>query len=50
MPIRLSSVLALISLGLKQAEAHDAVRQNLDKLGPDVSVEALVRACLKKAN
>jgi Holliday junction DNA helicase RuvA len=42
------AVLALIALGFKQVEAHDAVRGALAVLGPTVSVENLVRACLKK--
>lgn len=42
------AVLALIALGFKQVEAHDAVRAALDKLGPDVGADALVRACLRR--
>jgi Holliday junction DNA helicase RuvA len=42
------AVLALIALGFKQAEAHDAVRQAQAVLGAQTSVEELVRACLKK--
>jgi Holliday junction DNA helicase RuvA len=42
------AVLALMALGFKQPEGHDAVRAALAVLGPDASVEALVRACLKK--
>jgi Holliday junction DNA helicase RuvA len=42
------AVLALIALGFKQAEAHDAVRGAQAALGPDATVEALVRACLKR--
>ncbi len=41
-------VLALIALGFKQAEAHDAVRQAQALLGDQATVEDLVRACLKK--
>jgi Holliday junction DNA helicase RuvA len=41
-------VLALIALGFKQAEAHDAVRQAQQALGPQATVEELVRACLRK--
>jgi Holliday junction DNA helicase RuvA len=43
------AVLALMALGIKQVEAHDAVRQNLQRLGPDADIETIVRACLKKA-
>ena len=42
------AVLALIALGFKQIEAHDAVRAAQTMLGPSASVEQLVRACLKK--
>jgi Holliday junction DNA helicase RuvA len=42
------AVLALIALGFKQVEAHDSVRQAQAALGPQASVEALVRVCLKK--
>jgi len=41
-------VLALIALGFKQAEAHDAVRHAQQALGPQATVEELVRACLRK--
>jgi len=41
-------VLALIALGFKQVEAHDAVRQAQQTLGPQATVEDLVRACLRK--
>jgi Holliday junction DNA helicase RuvA len=43
------AVLALIALGFKQVEAHDAVRHAQPTLGPQATVEDLVRACLKKA-
>jgi len=43
------AVLALIALGFKQAEAHDAVRKAQSALGPQASLEDLVRVCLKKA-
>lgn len=43
------AVLALMALGFKQVEAHDAVRKSLGALGPQTRVEDLVRACLKKA-
>jgi Holliday junction DNA helicase RuvA len=43
------AVLALLALGFKQNEAHDAVRKALSALDPSVTVEDLVRACLKKA-
>lgn len=42
------AVLALIALGFKQVEAHDAVRHALEKLGPDAGPDALVRACLRR--
>jgi Holliday junction DNA helicase RuvA len=42
------AVLALIALGFKQVEAHDAVRTALEKLGPEVGADALVRACLRR--
>jgi Holliday junction DNA helicase RuvA len=42
------AVLALIALGFKQPEAHEAVRATQALLGAQASVEALVRTCLKK--
>ena len=42
------AILALMALGFKQPDAHDAVRAALALLGPDANVESLVRACLKK--
>jgi Holliday junction DNA helicase RuvA len=42
------AVLALIALGYKQIEAHDAVRAALRQIGPLVGAEDLVRASLKK--
>jgi holliday junction DNA helicase RuvA len=42
------AVLALMALGFKQIEAHDTVRKAQAALGPQVTVEDLVRACLKK--
>jgi holliday junction DNA helicase RuvA len=42
------AVLALMALGFKQIEAHDAVRKTQSALGPQATVEDLVRACLKK--
>ena len=42
------AVLALMALGFKQVEAHDAVRQAQAALGPQATVEDLVRSCLKK--
>ena len=42
------AVLALIALGFKQLEAHDAVHAAQNALGPNAAVEDLVRACLKK--
>ena len=43
------AVLALMALGFKQIEAHDAVRKAQTTLGFDATIEDLVRACLKKA-
>jgi Holliday junction DNA helicase RuvA len=42
------AVLALMALGFKQLEAHDSVRHAQGSLGPQATVEDLVRACLKK--
>ena len=42
------AVLALMALGFKQLEAHDAVRKVQGVLGAKATVEDLVRACLKK--
>jgi len=42
------AVSALIALGFKQPEAHDAVRAGQALLGTQASVEQLVRAALKK--
>lgn len=42
------AVLALVALDFKQVEAHDAVRKAQAILGPQATVEDLVRACLKK--
>jgi holliday junction DNA helicase RuvA len=42
------AVLALIALGFKQLDAHDAIRNVQASLGPQARVEDLVRACLKK--
>lgn len=42
------AVLALMALGFKQIEAHDAVRSAQAMLGAKATVEELVRACLKK--
>jgi Holliday junction DNA helicase RuvA len=43
------AVLALMALGFKQIEAHDSVKQAQSVLGPQASIEDLVRACLKKS-
>lgn len=43
------AVLALLALGFKQIEAHDAVRKAQGALGASATVEDLVRSCLKKA-
>jgi Holliday junction DNA helicase RuvA len=42
------AVLALMALGFKQVEAHDTVRSAQAVLGPQATVEELVRASLKK--
>jgi len=42
------AVLALLALGFKQMDAHDAVRQAQSVIGAQATVEELVRACLKK--
>ena len=42
------AVLALMALGFKQIEAHDAARGAQAVLGAQATVESLVRACLKK--
>ena len=42
------ATLALMALGFKQIEAHDAVRAAQAMLGSAATVEQLVRACLKK--
>jgi Holliday junction DNA helicase RuvA len=42
------AVMALIALGFKQIEAHDAVRAAQAVLGKLAGLEDLVRACLKK--
>jgi len=42
------AVLALMALGFKQVEAHDTIRAVQALLGPDASLEELVRASLKK--
>ena len=42
------AVLALMALGFKQVDAHDAIRAAQAALGPQATVEELVRASLKK--
>ena len=42
------ATLALMALGFKQIEAHDAVHAAQTMLGSSATVEQLVRACLKK--
>ncbi len=42
------ATLALVALGFKPAEAHDAVRGAAAVLGPQAGVDALVRAGLRK--
>src|SRR5690348_4497670 len=41
------AVLALLALGFKQVEAHDSVRKAQVSLGPQATVEDLVRASLR---
>src|SRR5687768_16472516 len=43
------AVLALMALGIKQAEAHEAIRSAIATLGTGVGVQELVRASLKKS-
>jgi Holliday junction DNA helicase RuvA len=43
------AVLALMALGFKQVDAHEAVRKTIASVLPESTVEDLVRACLKKA-
>jgi Holliday junction DNA helicase RuvA len=42
------ATLALMALGFKQPDAHEAVRGAQTMLGASATVEELVRACLKK--
>jgi len=42
------AVLALMALGFRQVEAHEALRKAQATLGVETSVEDLIRACLKK--
>jgi Holliday junction DNA helicase RuvA len=42
------AVLALVALGFKQLEAHESVRRAQGTLGPQATIEDLVRVCLKK--
>ncbi len=42
------AILALISLGYKQAEAHQAIRAVSERLGPATNVERLVREALRQ--
>ena len=44
------AVLALMALGFKQVEAHESVRAAQARLGPQVGLEDLVRASLKKGD
>ena len=43
------AILALVSLGYKQMDAHKAVLAAAEKLGPSAGVEQLVRASLRSA-
>jgi Holliday junction DNA helicase RuvA len=42
------AVLALLALGFKPIDAHEAVRVAQAALGAPATVEDLVRACLRK--
>lgn len=42
------AVLALMALGYKQMEAHNLVRKAVASVGPQATVEDLVRVCLKQ--
>jgi Holliday junction DNA helicase RuvA len=42
------AMLALVALGYKQVEAHDAVRAAVTAAGEQATIEDLVRLCLKK--
>lgn len=42
------AVLALIALGFKQVEAHDAIKAAVEKLGPSAGPDELVRASLRR--
>ena len=42
------AVLALIALDYNQVEAHDTVRAAVAALGPQATIEEIVRASLKK--
>jgi Holliday junction DNA helicase RuvA len=44
------AALALMALGFKQVEAHEVVRQAQGALGPQATIEELVRASLKKGD
>ena len=43
------AVLALMSLGFKQVDSHETVRAAQAALGPQATIEELVRAALKKS-
>ena len=42
------AILALIALGYKQVDAHDAVRTAMEKIGSDAGIDELVRATLRR--
>lgn len=42
------AVLALMALGFKQVEAHDAIKAAAQKLGPEAGTDDLVRASLRR--
>ena len=42
------AILALIALGFKQIEAHDAIKAAREKLGPSAGPDELVRASLRR--
>lgn len=42
------AILALMALGFKQVEAHDAIKASVEKLGPTAGPDELVRASLRR--
>lgn len=43
------AVLALMALGFKQVDAHEAVRKTMAATPADATIEDIVRSCLKRA-